>query len=140
MAGLRHYFEAPILAKHPTLSEEFDCTACGACCFGKRNYVQVFAHDAIRLGDAKTHELVADPVSQIPSSVGRASEPERFMKMTHGHCSALRTDEPGRLTCSVYEDRPTLCRALEPGSGPCLEARARRSVHSKPMGPVPPPV
>jgi Fe-S-cluster containining protein len=47
------------------------------------------------------------------------------MKMIGGRCTALRTDAPNRFSCAVYEDRPTLCRALEPGGGACLEARAR---------------
>ena len=107
------------------LGEKYDCMSCGRCCFGKRDYVQVFAHDAARLGVARTAELVASAVSESPATVGRASEPQRFMRMTQGRCVALRTDVPNRFSCGVYEDRPTLCRALEPGSAPCLEARAR---------------
>ncbi len=92
--------------------------------------MQVFADDAARLGPARTAELVAPPVGESPASVGRAPEPRRFMKMTHGHCIALSTSLPNRFLCTVYEDRPVLCRALEPGSAPCLEARARMKVLS----------
>ena len=112
------------------LAEKYDCTTCGACCFGKRDYVQVFAHDAARLGPARTAELVAPPVGESPATVGREAEPRRFMKMTHGRCVALSTATPNRFLCTVYEDRPVLCRALEPGSTPCLEARARMKVLS----------
>ncbi|HVN33284.1 MAG TPA: YkgJ family cysteine cluster protein [Thermoanaerobaculaceae bacterium] len=110
------------------MGETYDCTTCGACCFGKRDYVQVFAHDAARLGASRTAELVAPAVGEIAASVGREAEPKRFMKMTHGRCIALRTPAPNRFLCAVYEDRPLLCRALEPGSAPCLEARARMKV------------
>lgn len=110
------------------MSETYDCVACGACCFGRRDYVQVFAHDVAKLGAARTAELVAESVGEIPASVGRASEPRRFMKMIDGHCGALRTDVPNQYLCAVYDDRPVLCHALEPGSSPCLEARARRGV------------
>ena len=116
---------------YPALGENYDCTACGACCFGKRDYVQVFADDIARLGPARTAELVAPSTGEIPASVGRASEPKRFMKMTHGHCSALLTAVPNRFLCAVYEDRPMLCRALQPGSAPCLEARARLEVYRR---------
>jgi hypothetical protein len=91
--------------------------------------VQVFADDIARLGPARTAELAAPATGEIPASVGRESEPKRFMKMTHGHCKALLTSVPNRFFCSVYEDRPMLCRALQPGSAPCLEARARLGVH-----------
>lgn len=99
--------------------------------------MQVFADDVARLGPARTAELVAPSVGETPASVGRASEPRRFMIMTHGHCKALRTDVPGRFLCAVYEDRPMLCRALEPGSAPCLEARARRGVDPPPASHLP---
>ena len=110
------------------MGEHYDCTSCGACCFGRRDYVQVFADDVARLGKARTAELVAAPVDEIPASVGRPAEPRRFMAMTHGHCKALRTDVPDRFLCAVYEDRPMLCHALAPGSAPCLEARARHGI------------
>ena len=116
---------------YPALGENYDCTACGACCFGRRDYVQVFADDVARLGSARTAELVAPATGEIPASVGRASEPKRFMKMTHGHCSALVTAVPNQFLCAVYEDRPMLCRALQPGSAPCLEARARLEVYRR---------
>ena len=110
-------------------TEKYDCISCGACCYGQRDYVQVFAHDAARLGAARTAELVAPSVGESAASVGRAAEPRRFMKMSHGCCAALRTGDH-RFSCTVYDDRPTLCRALQPGSAPCLEARARRGVVS----------
>jgi uncharacterized protein len=112
------------------LGNNYDCTTCGACCFGSRDYVQVFADDLARLGAARTAEFVAPAVGEIPASVGREAEPKRYMKMTHGRCKALCTAVPNRFLCAVYEDRPMLCRALEPGSAPCLEARARRGVDS----------
>jgi uncharacterized protein len=121
----------PHLGEYSALGETYDCTTCGACCYGRRDYVQVFPHDAARLGAARTAELVAPAVGEIPASVGRESEPKRFMKMTHGHCIALHTAVPNRFLCAVYEDRPVLCRALEPGSAPCLEARARMKVLSR---------
>ena len=110
------------------MSDKYDCTTCGACCFGKRDYVQVFSHDIERLGDERTEELVAPAVGESPASVGRAAEPERFMKMTAGHCIALSISVPNQFLCAVYENRPTLCRALEPGTSPCLEARARHGL------------
>lgn len=93
--------------------------------------MQVFADDIAKLGSARMAELVAPAAGEIPASVGRDSEPKRFMKMTHGHCNALVTAVPNRFLCAVYEDGPMLCRTLKPGSAPCLEARARLEVHSR---------
>lgn len=96
--------------------------------------MQVFPSDAARLGPERTARYVAEAVDEIPASVGRASEPRRYLKMVDGHCSALRTDEPGRFLCAIYEERPELCRALTPGSSSCLEARARRGVDTPATG------
>lgn len=118
------------------LSTNYDCTTCGACCFGGRDYVQVFPHDAAHLGPERLARYVAEAVDEIPASVRRAAEPQRFMRMVDGHCCALRVEVPGRFTCAIYEERPVLCRALTPGSSSCLEARARRGL-DVPASPVP---
>lgn len=44
---------------------------------------------------------------------------------TNGHrCIALTGTVGLSVGCSIYEDRPTACRAFTPGSTLCLEARA----------------
>ena len=75
---------------HRLVTETYDCTTCGACCFGARDYVQVFPHDAQALGPERTDQLVAPPVGESPASMGRPPEPQQFMKMNDGHCIALR--------------------------------------------------
>lgn len=39
-----------------------------------------------------------------------------------GSCSAL-TDQDGRKTCSIYANRPTVCREFFLGGDECLKAR-----------------
>jgi Fe-S-cluster containining protein len=58
-----------------------------------------------------------------------------FMAMRDDHCAALRLEpESGRYLCSVYEQRPETCRALERGSPECAgeryqkQERARRAL------------
>jgi Fe-S-cluster containining protein len=42
------------------------------------------------------------------------------MKMHEGHCAALVIDLDTRsFVCSVYEQRPRICRELERGSPAC---------------------
>ena len=48
----------------------------------------------------------------------------RFMKNDGDKCAALDTSEPGKYPCGVYALRPDGCRAVEPGSRACLEARS----------------
>lgn len=114
------------------LSDPFDCQACGRCCFGKREHVQVFAHDAETLGAERTARLVAPATRHSVASPGRPSEPEPFMKMVDGHCIALEISEDRRYACSVYEVRPTICRAFQVGSASCLETRAAAGLSIEP--------
>ena len=56
---------------------------------------------------------------------------EAFMTLggTEGaqHCGALRLDPAaGTLTCSIYDQRPQVCRDLERGEGACRAERAAK--------------
>lgn len=93
------------------------CLDCGACCFGDSDeYVAVLGDDYSRLGDA-AEELV--------TVVGN----KRFMTMKDRHCIALEL-RGGRFVCSVYENRPAVCRTLERGSPACTaeyELKSKRA-------------
>ena len=89
-----------------------DCQRCGVCCFSDSSeYVWVTGYDWTRLGpDA---EQLAHFISN-----------RAFMKMANGHCIALKIfsskNGTARFSCSVYDRRPEICRALERGSPECL--------------------
>ncbi|HET7827558.1 MAG TPA: YkgJ family cysteine cluster protein [Candidatus Saccharimonadales bacterium] len=51
----------------------------------------------------------------LPSGMGRYA--------LLGTCKYLETDEAGWERCSVYEDRPQVCRDFEEGSDKCLLLR-----------------
>lgn len=43
-----------------------------------------------------------------------------YMRIVDGRCAALEVDvETSRFFCSIYEDRPTICRDLQRGSPEC---------------------
>lgn len=96
-----------------------DCQQCGVCCFSESaEYVWVTGYDWSRLG------VDADRLAHF---IGNRA----FMKMAGGHCGALelRQSESGRTTffCTIYDQRPEICRILERGSPECLadlEAKA----------------
>jgi Fe-S-cluster containining protein len=86
-----------------------ECLSCGACCFGQiERYVAVSGDDHLRLGDA------ADALTVFV-------ENRCYMRMHDGHCAALQLTPAGRFVCSVYEQRPAVCRELARG-GPACEA------------------
>jgi hypothetical protein len=89
-----------------------ECVACGTCCFSTlAEYVRVFGCDYDRMDDeARTY-------TEFQGN-------RCYMRIEDGHCAALRIDPTGpRFLCSIYEQRPDACRALERGSGACLGER-----------------
>lgn len=98
-------------------SPTFDCTACGACCFGGHDrYVALLPGDRDR----------AVPASATTEIGGR-----RYMAMTCGRCAQLTVTPEGRTLCAIYEDRPEACRAFRAGSFECLKARQHRGAEAE---------
>jgi Fe-S-cluster containining protein len=90
--------------------------ACGTCCFSQLDtFVRVTGDDYSRLGEYAAALVRFDGV-------------RAYMCMTDGHCSALAIEQrSGQLVCSVYVNRPDVCRALERGSGACRAERAAKA-------------
>jgi Fe-S-cluster containining protein len=87
------------------------CLECGACCFSNlETSIRVTGGDYERLGAS---------VEALVLFVGNRA----YMRLTSGHCSALRVDPAGLFVCTVYETRPDACRDLERGSTQCAGER-----------------
>jgi Fe-S-cluster containining protein len=97
---------------HDTVPE---CLACGVCCFSTlERYVPVSGDDYSRLGD-EADDLVI------------FLENKAYMRLSAGHCAALRVADPLGFACSVYERRPTVCRELARGSSACAGERSLKA-------------
>ena len=82
------------------------CLECGTCCHSDLvTYVRVLGDDHARLGD---------DAERLSHFVGNRC----FMRMEDGHCAALVVEQ-GKFVCSVYAQRPEVCRALAEGSDAC---------------------
>jgi Fe-S-cluster containining protein len=89
-----------------------ECLRCGACCFSTlERYAPVTGDDYSRLGDHAEENV---------RFIGNRA----FMRLVDGHCRALRVDGAGQFACSVYEQRPEICRELQRGSPACAGERA----------------
>lgn len=88
-----------------------DCRDCSRCCFSTRaDYIAIFAFDWDRM---------TAPARALTTNGPRG---RRHMRFSNGHCEALVPDASGRrLHCSIYEERPDVCRALVRGTGDCRE-------------------
>jgi len=90
----------------------------GVLLFASDEYVWITGFDWERLG--------AD-VERLAHFIGNRA----FMKMRGGHCAALEirpATQGTRFHCSVYENRPEICRMLERGSPECLSELETKSV------------
>lgn len=93
-----------------------ECVSCGTCCFSEApDYLRVLGVDYERLGE-RAQELTV------------FIENRAYMRLEDGHCAALTLDGVrGLFLCSVYEDRPDVCRWLERGSGHCRAERHEKA-------------
>lgn len=92
----------------PTFVPPSDCRDCGRCCFSTLpKYIRVMGVDWDRMSEATREHTVF-------------LENKCFMRMEGGRCVALAIDpDARRFSCSIYEERPDVCRSLERGTGHC---------------------
>jgi len=92
-----------------------ECLACGVCCFSQLDtYVPVSGDDHARLGD-HAESLVIFKGTRA------------YMRMVDARCAALQLDREGRFVCTVYDERPLVCRELARGSPECQGERATKA-------------
>lgn len=105
---------------HLTAGRAFDCQQCGACCHAHQGWVDIAAAD-----DARIDASVILRALVVVSGAGSAAR--HSLRMIDGVCGAFAPTATG-VTCTAYDHRPEVCRALEAGSPGCLAARARRGM------------
>ena len=95
-----------------TVSEEYDCQSCGACCSHKWSWPVLRRDRADAIG--------------IPAEMMRDDYP--LMKTFNNRCAALTGSVGVSTGCSIYMARPAACRAFKSGSALCLEAREAKGI------------
>ncbi|MBK8262484.1 MAG: YkgJ family cysteine cluster protein [Nannocystis sp.] len=109
-----HYRVGPIT--------QAECMRCGACCQnppqnraeGFLTYIEVSPRDAILKQPALVRRFVV---------AGEDGAPHLRLD-ADGRCLALRGRIGGHVKCSIYAERPTACRRVQPDSAECRRARA----------------
>jgi Fe-S-cluster containining protein len=99
------------------MATEYDCQTCGACC--------AYAADWPRFTLESEAALALIPPHLVDEGRGR-------MRWAGGRCAALKGEVGVATRCSIYEVRPQVCRACEPGDDACLTARRRHGL--EPLG------
>jgi len=97
-------------AEHPS-----PCQACGACC--------AYSAEWPRFSTETDQALDRIPLHLVDPSLSR-------MRAEGDRCCALVGKVGVATGCSIYADRPDVCRACEPGDDACETARARHGLPS----------
>lgn len=100
-----------------------DCQACGACCVSHADegtLADVSNTDRARMS-SRTIRLHVLNESTKTTWKHQAGGPLRGMKACV--CTALVGSLLRRVRCSIYAERPDVCREFEPGSQRCQSAR-----------------
>lgn len=85
-----------------------DCISCGACCAYSDSW-------PVFIGDGDGAGIPAELID-----FGR-----RRMLCHGSRCAALAGEIGRRAHCSVYRNRPLVCREFQPGSEDCLMVRRK---------------
>ena len=85
-----------------------DCLECGACCVKEPLWVEVNRSDYRRLNNPE----MLEPGDILPWAMKT--------KGGNGQCVALDGIVGQRVCCTVYENRPEICRQVERGSEICI--------------------
>jgi Fe-S-cluster containining protein len=104
-------------------ADDLDCLTCGACCFGDDGWVHVDGADDARVDGSEA-------LARLVVLTRHGAYVKRSLRMVDGACAALKREKTG-VSCSVYRDRPTVCRDLERGSSACHAARKARGLEGR---------
>jgi Fe-S-cluster containining protein len=92
------------------------CQRCGACCAHFR--VSFYWAEAVERGLPDT---AVEQVTPLLACMGGTNQPQP-------RCHALEGQVGDRVSCRLYDQRPSPCRELQPGEDKCNRARARRGL------------
>jgi Fe-S-cluster containining protein len=106
------------------MSEVNVCQPCGACC----------AHFRVSFYWAEADDA---PGGFVPAALTEQLTPHlRCMQGTSQkapRCTALDGEVGQWVACRIYENRPTTCHEVMPGSAQCLKARAAHGMPELPQ-------
>ena len=99
----------------------FDCQSCGACCQASKDYT---GEQYIRLTAEDVNQFTLE--QQRLHTVAVDNDPYGMVGalcLNKGVCSALEGTIGEAVSCSVYSNRPSICRTFDMGGDCCRLAR-----------------
>ena len=104
-----------------------DCRSCGACCVANGDGGDVLAHGYADLSSENVERMTPHVRRQlhtlfIGAEMRYATRAKHLASGDVG-CQYLRGTPGQRCSCSIYENRPDICRRFPVGGAVCREAR-----------------
>ena len=104
-----------------------DCRSCGACCVASGDGGDVLAHGYADLSSEDVERMTPHVRRQLHELfIGHETRyATRAKQLASGDvgCQYLRGTPGQRCSCSIYENRPDICRRFPVGGVVCREAR-----------------
>ena len=108
---------------------ELDCRACGACCVnlpanreeGFADWVEIAATDHLLERADLVRKHVTYDIHGVP----------HLRLAPDGRCLALRGALGRDVACTIYGERPTPCRKVQPGDRLCLRYRREQGLSER---------
>ena len=94
-----------------------DCVKCGACCtqdLDLDSYIDAELEEARKIPEKYKLPMVVYGFVPIRTVLNPRDKPGS------SRCMALKGIVGTRVACDIYENRPSTCRELKPGSDACL--------------------
>ena len=109
-----------------TASRPVDCRDCGACCVNlPTNRTLGFIY-WVEISDG---DAILDRADLVEKHVVRDKDGVPHLRILQdGRCAALRGIVGTDVWCSIYPDRPSPCRKVEPGDANCLRYRREHQI------------
>ena len=109
------------------MGQELDCQRCGACCaYFRVSFYWAEADDAP--GGTVPVALTRQVTPQLRCMAGTERKPSR--------CVALAGEVGRQVGCTIYAERSSSCREVQPGDDQCLRARAAHGLETPAAGAI----
>jgi len=113
------------------VSAALDCRTCGACCVSSQDtpygWADVSQEDAAKMSRRVRLKLVQTGGGWRFNECHLATPTTWRDDLNCAPCSFLQGTPGQRVTCRIYETRPSVCQRFKPGSRSCLEARREQT-------------
>ena len=103
------------------MAAELDCRRCGACCV---NLPSNRAEGFIYWVEVADDDAILERPDLVRTHVVRDADGVPHLRIVgDGRCIALRGALGREVACTIYHQRPSPCRSVQPGDALCLRYR-----------------